>query len=350
MNIVKQPFGTTNDGMAVSLFTLNNDQGVEARITNYGGILVALYTPDRTGQPGDIVLGFDTLDHYLQGHPYFGSIVGRNANRTAGGKFTLDGVTYTLAQNNGPNHLHGGLVGFDKVVWQAEEVTAEGVVGLKLLYVSPDGEEGYPGTLTTEVVYTLTNANELRIDYVATTDKATIVNLTNHTYFNLAGGGDILNHVVYLNADRFTPVDATLIPTGELRDVANTPMDFRQPMAIGARIDAGYEQLQLGGGYDHNWVLNPSGGEIPVAATVTELRSGRRLDVYTTQPGIQFYAGNMMPPEIVGKDNKTYPRRGGFCLETQNFPNAINQPNFPSPVLRPGERYAHSTTFVFSQD
>ncbi|MEZ4710008.1 MAG: aldose epimerase family protein [Caldilineaceae bacterium] len=273
--------------------------------------------------------------------------MGRNANRTAGGRFALDGVEYTLAQNNGSNHLHGGLIGFDKVVWQAAEFMHDDGVGVVLNYTSHAGEEGYPGNLAAQVTYTLNNENELRIDYAATTDAPTVVNLTNHSYFNLAGAGTILDHVVTLIADRYTPVDETLIPTGELAPVEGTPMDFRQPTRIGDRIDQPHVQLQRGGGYDHNWVLNGTSGILRRAATVTEPSSGRRMEVSTTQPGVQFYCGNMMPEKIVGKDGKIYPRRGGLCLETQNFPNAVNQSGFPSPVLRPGERYAQTTVFRF---
>ena len=349
MNIQKQPFGVARNNTPVDLFILTNDNGITVKITNYGGIITSIVTPDRNGQPGDIVLGFDKLVGYLGPHPFFGALVGRNANRTAGARFALDDVEYALAQNNGPNHLHGGLIGFDKVVWQAAEFADDVGVGVVLTYTSRDGEEGYPGNLAAQVTYTLNNQNELRVDYAATTDAPTVVNLTNHSYFNLAGSGTILDHVVTLNANRYTPVDATLIPTGELAPVEGTPMDFRQPTRIGERIDQPHEQLQRGGGYDHNWVLNGLAGEMRHAATVSEPTSGRRMDVSTTQPGIQFYCGNMMPEQITGKGGNVYPRRGGLCLETQNFPDAVNQPTFPSPVLRPGERYAQSTLFRFGR-
>ncbi len=348
MDTNRQPFGQTPDGSAVDLFTLTNDHGVTANITNYGGILVALTTPDRHGNAGDIVLGFDTLAEYLDHNPFFGALCGRYANRIANGKFTLDGVAYKLAQNDGSNHLHGGQRGFDKVVWQATEQSDENSAMLKLTYRSPDGEEGYPGNLTVTVTYTLNNQNELRIDYTAITDKATILNLTNHSYFNLAGSGDILNHVVTLNADCFTPVDATLIPIGELRAVEGTPMDFRQPTAVGARIEQDDEQLKLGIGYDHNWVIN-NPGNLRLAATVQESTSGRRLDVYTTQPGIQFYTGNFLT-HLVGKEDAIYDRRSALCLETQHFPDSPNQAQFPSTVLKPGEQFAETTVFKFSAE
>ncbi|MCX6044805.1 MAG: galactose mutarotase [Chloroflexi bacterium] len=346
MDTNRQPFGQTADGSMVDLFTLTNDNGVTANITNYGGILVALTTPDRHGKDGDIVLGFDTLAEYLDHNPFFGALCGRYANRIANGKFRLEGIEYQLAQNNGTNHLHGGLRGFDKVVWQATEQSDADSATLKLTYLSPDGEEGYPGNLTVTVTYTLNNQNELRIDYAATTDKATILNLTNHSYFNLAGTGDILNHLVTLNADRFTPVDASLIPLGELRSVEGTPMDFRQPTAIGARIEQADEQLKLGIGYDHNWVIN-NPGSLRLAATVNETTTGRQLEVYTTQPGIQFYTGNFLTHGI-GKDGVSYDRRSALCLETQHFPDSPNQAQFPTTVLKPSEQFAETTVFKFS--
>lgn len=349
MDIKKQPFGKTESGMPVDLLTLSNDNGLEVKISNYGGIVVSVMTPDRNGEFGDIVLGFDTLEEYVQQNPYFGCIVGRCANRIAQGKFRLNGVAYKLARNNGQNHLHGGIRGFDKVVWTAEAVTGEGEVGLKLTYLSRDGEEGYPGNLSVEVIYTSTHQNELKIDYAATTDQVTIVNLSNHSYFNLAEAGDVLGHEIMINADRFTPVDETLIPTGELRAVKGTPMDFTQPTLIGARINQPDEQLQLAGGYDHNWVLNNPEGSLILAARVKEPTSGRVMEVYTTQPGVQFYTGNFLD-ELVGKGGRVYRKRSGFCLETQHFPDSPNQPGFPSVVLRPGERYAHTTVFKFAVD
>ncbi len=348
MKLHKQPFGQTKDGQAVDLYTLTNDHGIATQITNYGGTIVTLHTPDRAGAPGDIVLGFDTLADYQTRSPFFGCIAGRYANRIAKGQFQLDGVTYTLATNNGPNHLHGGLRGFDKVVWQAETAQANDEVALHLRYVSGDGEEHYPGNLAVAISYTLTNRNELRIDYRATTDKPTILNLTNHTYFNLAGQGKILDHLMMIDADRFTPVTAALIPTGDLPSVAGTPFDFRTPTPIGARIAQDHEQLRYGGGYDHNWVLNRPEQGLRQVITVTEATSGRRLDVATSQPGVQFYTGNMMPDALPGKGGQVYTKRSGFCLETQHFPDSPNQPHFPTTVLRPGEQYHETTVFGFS--
>jgi len=348
MEIKKQPFGELADGPSIDLYTLRNDNGLEVNITNYGGIIVSMLVPDRAGNMGDVVLGFATLDGYLGGSPYFGCIVGRYANRIARGKFTLNGVEYALAQNNGENHLHGGLKGFDKMAWAATQVSAEGRVGVRLTYRSPDGEEGYPGTLQATVVYTLTNDNALQIDYTATTNQDTVVNLTNHTYFNLLGRGDILGHEVMLNADKFTPIDDTLIPTGQLRAVAGTPMDFTQPTPIGARIDGDDEQLNYAGGYDHNWVLNTPEGTLGLAARVHEPNSSRVLEVYTTQPGVQFYTGNFLKGNLTGKRGVVYHKRSGFCLETQHFPDSPNQPNFPSTVLKPGQQYRHTTVFKFS--
>jgi aldose 1-epimerase len=348
MNISKEPFGNTAEGTPVDLYTLVNDHGVEVKITNYGGIIVSLLVPDRQGEMADVVLGFETLTPYLDRHPFFGALVGRYANRIAGGKFSLNGLEYSLAQNNGPNHLHGGLKGFDKAVWQADPFSGEEKVGLNLTYLSPDGEEGYPGALTARVDYTLNNDQALKIDYYATTDQDTILNLTNHTYFNLAGTGDILDHVVMLNAGQFTPIDQTLIPTGELRDVKGTPMDFTQPVAIGARINQDDDQLRYAQGYDHNWVLNNPEGALGLAATVYEPTTGRVLEVYTTQPGVQFYTGNFLNGAFTGKGGTTYHQRTGFCLETQHFPNSPNQPDFPSVLLRPGQQYAQTTVFKFS--
>lgn len=348
MDILKQPFGLTTEQHSVDLYTLTNDHGLITQIMTYGGTIVTLKTPDRHGVIGDTVLGFDTLADYQARSPFFGCIAGRYANRLANGKFTLDGITYALATNNGPNHLHGGLRGFDKVVWQAETTQTVDGVALQLRYLSQDGEESYPGNLDVTVTYTLTNRNELRIDYHATTDKPTILNLTNHTYFNLAGQGKILDHLMQIDADCFTPVTAALIPTGELPSVVGTPFDFRTPTAIGARIGQDHEQLRYGGGYDHNWVLNrPEQGLRPVI-TVTEPTSGRRLAVATSQPGVQFYTGNMMPDALPGKGGQIYTKRSGFCLETQHFPDSPNQSHFPNTVLRPGEQYHETTVFGFS--
>jgi len=344
----REVFGNV-DGKQVFLYALSNGKGMEARITNYGGIVVSLVVPDRANAPGDVVLGYDSLSSYLKATPYFGAIVGRYGNRIGKAKFTLDGKEYTLKANDGPNTLHGGLKGFDKVVWTPDESTPSTEPVLRLTYVSPDGEEGYPGTLTATVTYTLTDSNELRIDYAATTDKPTVLNLTHHSYFNLAGAGsgDILSHELMLNADRFTPIDSGLITTGELRSVEGTPMDFRTPTAIGARIGAKDEQLRLGRGYDHNWVLNRTGDGLSLAARVFEPKSGRVMEVWTTQPGIQFYTGNFLDGSNVGKGGKVYAYRTGLCLETQHFPDSPNKPQFPSTVLRPGEKFASTTVYRF---
>ena len=340
-------FGKTSDGIAVSIYSLSNSHGVEARITTYGGRVVSLTTPDRKGNKADVVLGFDSLTGFAES-PFFGALVGRYGNRIGGAQFTIDGTEYKLEKNNGANSLHGGSHGFDKVVWTAREVSGG---GLELTYLSKDGEEGYPGNLKAVVVYHVTDANELRIDYTATTDKPTVVNLTNHSYFNLkgAGVGDIQDHVMMLNADRYTPVDSGQIPTGELLPVAGTPFDFRKPTAIGARIDQNDEQLKIGKGYDHNYVvLNRKGTGLSLAAKVEEPSSGRVLEVLTTEPGVQFYTGNNLDGSIKGKGGKTYVRRGGFCLETQHFPDSPNKPKFPSTVLRPGGTYRTTTVFRFS--
>jgi aldose 1-epimerase len=344
MKITRESFGLLGDGRSVDLFTLTNAQRLEAKITNYGSILVSLCVPDRQGTLGDVVLGFDTLAEYVDHNPFFGCVAGRYANRIANGRFTLDGVTYQLARNNGPNHLHGGLQGFDKVLWR---VTAADNMGLRFAYTSADGEENYPGNLTAEVTYQLNDRNQLSIDYRATTDKPTIVNLTNHTYFNLAGHGDILGHEVMLNATYITPVDETLIPTGALMRLEGTPFDFRRPMSIGARIADDHEQIRFGLGYDHNYVLNKPLGGLTLAANVFEPTSGRYMELYTTQPGVQFYTGNFLTG-VPGKGGQLYHKRFGFCLETQHFPDSPNQPSFPSTMLRPGERYAEQTIFQFA--
>ncbi len=350
MTIVKQDFGCVDGEKPVHLYTLKNANGCEARITNYGGIVVSLTVPDRTGKPGDVVLGFNTLEEYLKGHPYFGAIIGRYGNRIAQGKFTLDGVAYTLAANNNENHLHGGLKGFDKVVWQAEIVEGQDGDALALSYLSKDGEEGYPGNLSVKVVYTLSDDNQLRIDYAATTDKPAVVNLTNHAYFNLAGegSGDILGHEIMLNANRFIPVNAGLIPTGELRPVKGTSLDFTKPVAIGARIDSGDEQLRLGRGYDHCFVLNREDSSVTLAARVYEPTTGRVMEVYTDQPGVQLYTGNFLDGSKVGKRGIAYGYRNGFCLETQHFPDSPNKAHFPATVLRPGQTYSSYTSYKFS--
>lgn len=345
-------FGKTAKGEPVQLYTLRNSKGVEASITNYGAILVSLKVPDRNGNATDVVLGFDSLDGYLGEHPYFGAVIGRYGNRIAGGRFVLDDVEYKLARNNGENHLHGGIRGFDKAVWKLKEPRADGNDGLEFTYLSEDGEEGYPGNLTATVRYTLTGDNELRLDYEATAGKPTVVNLTNHSYFNLAGAGngDILAHRISINADSFTPVDQGLIPTGELRPVEGTPFDFRQPHAIGERIDGKDQQLVYGKGYDHNFVLNGSAGSLRPAARVTEPGSGRVMEILTTEPGVQFYTGNFLDGTIRGKGGTAYGHRYGFCLETQHFPDSPNQPQFPSVVLRPGAKYQSTTVYKFSTE
>lgn len=331
-------------GDEVQIFTLSNDHGVAVKIINYGGIIVAVNVPDRDGKLGDVVLGHDSLEGYLDRSRYFGALVGRYANRIARGRFHLNGIEYQLATNNGPNHLHGGLRGFDKVVWNA----AANDDALQLTYLSRDGEEGYPGKVSVMVNYSLTDANELRIEYFATTDKDTIINLTNHSYFNLAGTGTVLDHQVTIHANAFTPVDETLIPTGELRAVAGTPMDFNLLTKIGARINIDDEQLRNAGGYDHNFVLHTSEKELTTGAEVYEPETGRVLTVSTTQPGLQFYSGNFLNGSIVGKNGRAYKKHSGFCLETQHFPDSPNHPNFPSTILRPGEQYHHLTVFKFS--
>jgi aldose 1-epimerase len=339
----------TEDGGDADLYTISSGNGVSVQITNYGGIVRSLLVPDRAGTVADVVLGFDTLAEYVDHSPYFGCIVGRYGNRIAQGTFTLKGKTYRLARNDGDNHLHGGVVGFDKVLWDAQPFDQGDAAGLKLVYTSPDGDEGYPGALATTVTYTLGEDDSLRIDYRATTDRTTVVNLTNHSYFNLAGAGsgDILGHELTINADRFTPIGATLIPTGELRGVAGTPLDFREPYLIGARIDEPDDQLVYGGGYDHNWVLKGEHGTLRLAARARDPSSGRTLTVRTTEPAIQFYAGNMMPPSMPGKGGATYVRRGGFCLETQHYPDSPNKPAFPSTVLEPGGIYESTTIYSF---
>ena len=348
--ISKESFGKTADGESVDLFTLTNRNGMEAKITNYGGIVTTLTAPDRNNKYADVVLGFNDLDSYLKGHPYFGALVGRYGNRIAKGRFTLNGVEYKLAVNNGENHLHGGIKGFDKVVWTARSMRTKLGPALSLTYVSKDMEEGYPGNLTVKVVYTLTNNNELRIDYSASTDKDTVTNLTHHSYFNLAGEGtgDILNHQLLLKASRFTPTDAGSIPTGELRNVQGTPFDFLKSTSIGARINQDEEQLKFGGGYDHNWVVNGRAGTLRQAASVYESTSGRVMDVWTTEPGIQFYTGNFLDGTLTGKSGKAYARRNGFCLETQHYPDSPNKPKFPTTTLRKGATYRSTTIYRFS--
>jgi aldose 1-epimerase len=348
--VSKQNFGKTADGQEIDLYTLTNRNGVEAKITNFGGIVVSLKVPDRNRKFDDVVLGFNDLDTYLKGHPNFGALIGRYGNRIAKGRFTLNGVEYKLAVNNGENHLHGGIKGFDKVIWTGKEFPTRAGAAVRLMYLSKDGEEGYPGNLNVAVVYTLTNNNELRIDYTATTDKDTVTNLTHHSYFNLAGegNGDILNHRLILRANRFTPTDAGSIPTGELRSVIGTPFDFRTAKAIGERIDQDEEQLKFGNGYDHNFVVNGRRGALRQAAIVSEPTTGRVMEVWTTEPGVQLYTGNFLDGTLTGKAGKPYTRRSGFCLETQHYPDSPNKPNFPTTTLRKGATYRSTTIYRFS--
>lgn len=343
MDIQKESFGRLPDGTEIELYTLANSHGLRVRIMTYGATVVSLEVPDRNGKLTDIVLGHDSLDGYLKASPYFGSIVGRYGNRIAKGRFVLDGVTYELAKNNAENHLHGGIKGFDKAVWRAEPVREEGAVGVKFNYLSKDGEEGYPGNLPCTVIYALIEENELKISYEATTDKPTPVNLTHHSYFNLAGQGegDILGNVLMLNADAYTPVDEGFIPTGEILSVKGSPMDFTSPKAIGAQM------ADVKGGYDHNFVLRGSGGKLGLAAQVYEPTTGRVMEIYTTEPGIQFYSGNFLDGTITGKGGKVYQEHYGFCLETQHFPDSPNHPKFPSTILRPGEKYTSLTVHKF---
>jgi aldose 1-epimerase len=341
----EQNWGTV-DGKTVKLFTLTNSKGTIVKVTNYGLIITDIQTADRHGKLGHIVLGFDNLDQYLKGHPFFGAIAGRVANRIAKGKFTLDGKEYTLAINNGPNHLHGGKKGFDKRVWDAKPASAgDHAQAREFHYVSKDGEEGYPGNLDVTVTYTLTDSDEFRIDYRATTDKATPVNLTNHSYFNLAGSSDTLGTEVQINADRYTPTEKTLLPTGELAPVKGTALDFTKPMTMGARID---QLKDFPGGYDHNFVLNGGGGKLAIAALVHEPKSGRVLEVHTTEPGVQLYNGIGLDGKLIGHGETPYVKFGGFCLETQHFPDAVNHPSFASVVLRPSETFKSTTAFRFA--
>ena len=345
--IERKPFGKTAAGEPVELFTFTREGAPKIAITNLGGHIVSILAPDRGGKVADVTLGYAGFDGYLADTSYFGSVVGRYANRIAKGRFTLDGKAYTLATNNGPNALHGGPTGFQKRLWAAKVVSGPDGDALELTYVSKDGEEGYPGTLTAKVVYSLRADGGLVIDYTATTDAPTIVNLTNHAYFNLAGEGEgtVLGHELQIEADAYTPVDPTLIPTGERRPVEGTPFDFRKPVAIGARIDAADEQLKAGGGYDHNYVLRGKKGDLRLAARVVEPKSGRALEVFTTEPGIQLYSGNFLDGSVTGKSGKPYVKRGALCLETQHYPDSPNQPGFPPVVLRPGETYRHTTVY-----
>jgi aldose 1-epimerase len=348
--IKSQPFGKTADGTEVKLYTLTNARGMQVKITNYGGIVVALKAPDRNGMLGDVVLGYDHLEDYIKATPYFGSLIGRYGNRIAKGKFTLDGAEYTLATNNAPNHLHGGVKGFDKVVWDATpRLTVRGPM-LQLRYVSKDGEEGYPGTLRVLAEYTLFDDDALRIQFEAKSDKPTIVNLTQHSYFNLACGGDILSHKVQIDAKRYTPVDETLIPTGNILPVEWTPFDFTTPHKIGERINDDNEQLKRGKGYDHNFVFDKEPGVLTRMARVTEPKSGRVLEIWSTEPGMQFYSGNFLDGTNIGKGGKAYQFRTGFCMEPQHYPDSPNQPNFPSTVLKPAFTYRNTILQKFSAE
>ncbi len=347
MSITSEPFGQTADGASIERYTLRNTNGLEAAIITYGGILTALCVPDRDGIFGDIVLGFDTLEPYLGDHPFFGALVGRFCNRIANAQFTLNGTTYHLAHNDGVNHLHGGPHGFHRAIWQASEHPSDAGPSLELHYLSRDGEAGYPGNLNVTVIYTLTDQNALRIDYTATTDRDTVLNLTNHSYFNLDGSADILGHEIQLDGTHFLPIDETLIPIGERWPVHNTPLDFTTSTAIGERIDSDYEQVRRGLGYDHTWALDKPADALGHAARVYAPGSGRVLDVSTTTPGVQFYSGNMLDGSLTGKNGQVYSKHSGLCLETQYFPDSPNQPQFPSTVLRPGEIYRETTIFEF---
>ena len=344
MEVTQEKFGAISDGQEITLYTMKNENGMVVKITNYGGIVTELWVPDKGGVLGDVVLGFNNLTDYMGDHPYFGCIVGRYANRIAGGKFKLDGKEYTLAKNNGNNHLHGGMKGFDKVLWKSSKQSGRDSVAVRLQYESNDGEEGYPGKLSVSVTYALNNKNELRIHYETTTSKPTVVNLTHHGYFNLAGAGsgDVLKHELMINAQQYAVVNEELIPTGELRSVEGTPMDFRSPCPIGKRIE------MVEGGYDHNYILNREDVSLTLAARVTEPVSKRVMEVWTTEPGIQLYTGNFLDGSLKGKGGKVYGKHSGFCLETQHFPDSPNQPDFPSVILRPGETYMQLTVYKFS--
>ena len=348
--IEKEPFGLTNEGKQVDLFKITHQDGMIVTIINYGAIVTSLFVPDKEGVLADIVLGYETLKEYVEDRSYFGATVGRIGNRVADGKFVLDGVKYELARNDGENHLHGGIKGFNKRIWAPEIIDHRGIPTLKMTYLSKDGEEGYPGNLRISVSYSLTNDNGLKIDYAAETDKLTILNPTHHSYFNLsgAGNGEILDHVLTINADTFTPVREGLIPIGEIRDVTGTPLDFRNPKAIGERINAKDEQITLGLGYDHNWVLNNWDSSLNLAVTLYDSRSGRFMEVFTTEPGMQFYSGNFLDGSITGKEGKIYHHRSALCLEADHFPDSPNQPDFPPVTLGPGETYEQTTIYRFS--
>jgi len=344
----KIPFGKTPEGQPVELYTLRNSNGFEAGIITFGGIVVSLKTPDKAGKFDDVVLGYDTLADYIKDTAHFGGIIGRYANRIAKGKFPLNGKVFSLAINNGHNNLHGGLKGFDKVVWTANPLETADGPALQLNYMSKDGEEGFPGNLSVTAIYTVTHDNALRLDFTATTDKDTICNLTNHSYFNLRGHGDVLDYIVQINAEKYTPVDDVLIPTGELRSVDGTPFDFRKPTPIGERINCDNKQIQLAKGFDKNWVADKPDGKLGLVARVLEQTSGRRMEVFTTQPGMQFYTGNFLDGTIVGKRGQAYKPRHAFCMEPQHFPDSPNHPNFPSVELKPGQVYKNTIIYKFS--
>ena len=349
MKLEKHFFGTTTDGDRADLYRLSNDAGMDLAITNYGAAVVELCVPDRDGNRADVVLGFDSLSGYLAHSEYFGAIIGRYANRIAGGGFSLDNNEHRLTRNEGDNHLHGGTKGFDKALWQSEPDSSHRHVALKHTYFSRDGEEGYPGNLLVNVIYTLTNDNVLTIEYTATTDQPTVVNLSHHSYFNLAGdgSGEILKHELMINADLFTPVDRSLMPTGEVKNVRGTALDFTRMTRIGKRIDRNEDQLAHGRGYDHNWILNRRGGQLVLAAKVHEPKCGRTMELYTTEPGLQFYSGNMIGESVMGKAGHVYRPRCGLCLEPQHFPDSPNQPQFPATVLKPGDQYRQTSAFKF---
>lgn len=349
MSITSKHYGRSPEGKDAVLYTLINKNGLKTEITNYGGIIASLFVPDKNGLLTDITLGFDTFEEYLSKHPYFGSIVGRHANRIEAAQFELNGVKYELYKNNGNNHLHGGKKGFDKVLWDSEVITVNGVEKLQLSYFSIDGEEGYPGNLEVTVLYTLNDRDELVIEYLAKTDKDTVVNLTNHAYFNLSGhsSGSIENHKVMVNADSFTVINAEGVPTGEIRKVDGTPMDLRKPVVIAHAFSSGYEQITTGGGFDHNWILNASGDLAVLSAEVADEVSGRKMEVYTDKPGVQLYTGNFLDGSIIGKNGAVYGKRAGLCLETQYFPNALKHKHFPSPILKAGQKYQFTTVYKF---
>jgi len=347
---MKSSFGELFDGTPIDLYTLTNGNGCEMRITNFGCIIVSLKVPDKAGDIDDVVLGYDTLEEYAEYNPHFGAVVGRYSNRISGAKFTLDGVEYRLAANDGKNHIHGGLKGFDKVIWTGKEIPGHGGSSVRFSYLSKDGEEGYPGNLSVEIIYTLTNDNCLRIDYSATTDKKTIVNMTHHSYFNLkgAGNGTVLGHELLINAHQYIPVGPGLIPTGEVADISRTPFDFTIPTSIGTRIDNNDKQLQYGKGYDHCWVLEKkTPGSLDLGVRVHESTTGRVMELYTTDPGVQFYSGNFLNGSIIGKGGTAYPFRSAFCLEAQHYPDSPNQPHFPTVILTPSDKYCKTTIYKF---